>query len=391
MSSLPRDPTLEVLDGSRALTVTASLDGALLFSRILGEERGARVTWGPSARADLPCELAGAVALAGLQTLVSADERGFELHLPPGLTAELEGEDGLTLELTGRLEPHRLPRDCRVRLPLGAAALELASSAPARPLPGGRPWSVGSRAGGAALAAIALHALAAVLICSGSAQGTLRQSRLASEPRPRPPQRLATVSPPPASRRSHQGLYLLRGPRCNRDPHLARRLPSLVDLPPLPTFVGGPGVEPRETQGEAGLRLLGYRTLLRDEPAGDADTCGLGDLAAGRRAGATGHLDKEVIRRVIREQVVPMIRHCFAQEPPPHDNHALLRFVITPRGSVSRVEVLASNYGERHHAAEACVIRAFEAARYPASSGGGRVVVTYPLQLFVRSGSGGGD
>jgi TonB family protein len=94
-----------------------------------------------------------------------------------------------------------------------------------------------------------------------------------------------------------------------------------------------------------------------------------------------GSLPREVIARAMRRQMGPM-RRCYEaglRRNPAMGGQVTVRFVISPQGRVSSASVTSSTLGDR--ATESCISRAVRAARFPPPTGGGVVMVTYPISF----------
>ncbi|MBN2359558.1 MAG: TonB family protein [Deltaproteobacteria bacterium] len=92
-----------------------------------------------------------------------------------------------------------------------------------------------------------------------------------------------------------------------------------------------------------------------------------------------GSLDKQVIRRVIKENS-SMIRYCYerisaARQLPA--GRVVVKFVIAANGTVAKVEIAETTLNDAE--VEACLLRAIRKWRFPKPAGGGVVVVSYPF------------
>lgn len=96
-----------------------------------------------------------------------------------------------------------------------------------------------------------------------------------------------------------------------------------------------------------------------------------------------GSLDKEVIRRVIQQHQAE-VRLCYEREllkTPGMGSKVSVRMEIGPDGSVRSAVIDRSTLGSP--AVEACVAARARSWRFPAPSGGGNVVVTYPFSFLT--------
>jgi hypothetical protein len=115
----------------------------------------------------------------------------------------------------------------------------------------------------------------------------------------------------------------------------------------------------------------------------------------GRRVGAPevipgqstvrGSLDKEIIRRIIRMHSNE-VKYCYEQEltrKPALAGRISVQFVIAATGQVSSSVLQSSTMNNPR--VESCVVQAFRRWEFPKPSGGGIVIVSYPLN-FVPAG-----
>jgi hypothetical protein len=93
----------------------------------------------------------------------------------------------------------------------------------------------------------------------------------------------------------------------------------------------------------------------------------------------TGALDKEIIRRIIRRHL-NQIRYCYQKElatTPDLAGRVAIRFTIGPNGNVIAAQDAGSTLPDK--AVVSCVERTFRRMMFPKPTGGGVVIVTYPL------------
>jgi hypothetical protein len=98
-------------------------------------------------------------------------------------------------------------------------------------------------------------------------------------------------------------------------------------------------------------------------------------------ATATGDLDKNIIRRYIRQKL-PQIEYCYQKELTVNaslSGTVTTQFVISGVGAV--ISVKASGMGNRN--VESCVEDAIRSIKFPAPTGGGLVNVTYPFTFHA--------
>jgi hypothetical protein len=99
-----------------------------------------------------------------------------------------------------------------------------------------------------------------------------------------------------------------------------------------------------------------------------------------------GGLDKELVRRVVRQHVNE-VRACYEQALPRKPTLAgrvVAMFTIAPNGTVLTAALQASTLGER--GVEDCIVAATRRWLYPQPLGGGTVTVSYPFLLTPAGG-----
>ena len=99
-----------------------------------------------------------------------------------------------------------------------------------------------------------------------------------------------------------------------------------------------------------------------------------------------GALDKEVVRRVVRQHVNE-VRFCYEQalvRRPALSGRVVPRFTISASGRVLVAALQSSSLGDA--TAEACIVAATRRWLFPAPIGGGLVTVSYPFQLTPAGG-----
>ncbi|MFH1130438.1 MAG: AgmX/PglI C-terminal domain-containing protein, partial [Pseudomonadota bacterium] len=238
------------------------------------------------------------------------------------------------------------------------------------------------------------------------------------------------------------GLYGLKGPEKNPDPHLAKRLAeeaakdagvlgllkqasgshiasifgrdSALGTDAEDALGGLIGNSIGEAYGAGGLGLVGTG---RGGGGTGEGTIGLGALGTigkggggggwagygsgvgrlgGRRAGAPrvvagqaqvrGALDKEIIRRIIRRHINE-VKHCYSKElqgSPNLEGRVVIQFTISPTGQVVVSQV--QNSTMQNQAVESCIAQAVRRWLFPKPRGGGIVIVSYPFVLRAAGG-----
>jgi TonB family protein len=237
------------------------------------------------------------------------------------------------------------------------------------------------------------------------------------------------------------GLYALKGPKDNPDPHLAKQLATEAALKSgvlgvlkadqgshlasifgrdsalgtdASDVLGGlVGTEVGEAYGVGGLGLVGSG---RGGGGTGEGTIGLGNLGTigkgggggsgsgygrgagglgGRRASAPevvpgtaevrGSLDKEIIRRIIRRHINE-VKFCYEKELTRNANlsgRVMVQFTIAGTGQV--IASLVQSSTMNNPVVEQCIAQSVRRWEFPKPQGGGIVVVTYP---FVLKASG---
>ena len=233
------------------------------------------------------------------------------------------------------------------------------------------------------------------------------------------------------------GLYALKGPKDNTDPHLAKQLAteaaqksgvlgilranqgsilasafgrdSALGTDSADVLGGLVGTEVGEAYGVGGLGLVGSG---RGGGGTGEGTIGLGNLGTigkgggggngsgygrgagglgGRRASAPevvpgtaevrGSLDKEIIRRIIRRHINE-VKFCYERELVKNAGlvgRVMIQFTIAGTGNVIASMVQSSTMN--NPPVEQCIAQAVRRWEFPKPQGGGIVVVTYPFVL----------
>jgi TonB family protein len=244
--------------------------------------------------------------------------------------------------------------------------------------------------------------------------------------------------------KNKEGLYGLKGPKDNPDPHLAKKLAEeqaknagilgvlkqtegshIASIFGRDSALGSDadnvlggliGNQIGEAYGVGGLGLVG--TGSGGGGTGEG-TIGLGNLGTigkgggggngsgygrgagglgGRRAKAPdvipgtanvrGSLDKEIIRRIIRRHINE-VKFCYEQEltkKPNLGGRIMVQFTIAASGQVIASVLQNSTMGSPK--VENCTVQAVRRWEFPKPLGGGIVIVSYP---FVLTPAGGGE
>ena len=243
------------------------------------------------------------------------------------------------------------------------------------------------------------------------------------------------------------GLYALKGPKDNPDPHLAKMLAeeqakqagvlgilkaqdgshlasifgrdSALGTDAENVLGGLVGTQIGEAYGVGGLGLVGSG---RGGGGTGEGTIGLGNLGTigkgggggsgsgsgrgagglgGRRAHAPdvvpgtaavrGALDKEIIRRIIRRHINE-VKFCYEKDlasKPDLFGRVIIQFTISGSGQVVASVVQQSTMNSP--STEQCIAAAVRRWEFPKPQGGGIVIVSYPFVLKAAGGEGGGE
>jgi len=310
--------------------------------------------------------------------LVTAGPDGPLLHLLPSM---MEGElrIGWRRVPLRRLEPTHpssvapgarrfvIPGDARIELRLGQTTVEVASVAPARQLTGSS-REASWREPLCAASSFAVHAavVLAALLASPTKKTLPAEAvrkkliRLSAtwvpsfrgDPVPFHPSFVRARDPLIGNTRrpdAPPGLYALRGPLNNQDPHLARRLAE--------DRAGNAGV--LGLLQRAGAGVGGHFPDLREQRPALPGRVAVGPMEI------RGAMDREIIRRVVRRHLSE-VRYCFIydlQANPDLAGQASVGFVIGPDGQVRRSRIAASTL--RHRGVETCLTRAARRWLFP--------------------------
>jgi hypothetical protein len=97
-----------------------------------------------------------------------------------------------------------------------------------------------------------------------------------------------------------------------------------------------------------------------------------------------GSLDKEIIRRVVREHMA-QIRYCYEREltkTPGIYGKIVMKWIINGQGKVTQAKVAETQMNNKN--VESCIARKILTWRFPKPKGGGIVIVNYPF-VFKQS------
>ena len=176
------------------------------------------------------------------------------------------------------------------------------------------------------------------------------------------------------------GLYRLRGPLENRNPHLARRLAAATSAGVLGLVGRGHGGFFREGFPDNSFPV----DIIGENLLGDGGISGLGRLTwpPGVSVGSLtirGSLDGSVVRRIIRRHLNE-VKYCFQnvlQGHPYLAGETTVRFVVLGTGRVERASRLGSSL--HNEAVERCLVHAARRWLYP--QGQGITVVQVPFRF----------
>jgi TonB family protein len=118
--------------------------------------------------------------------------------------------------------------------------------------------------------------------------------------------------------------------------------------------------------------------LAQRQPHGIEVRPGLADVRGG--------LDKEIVRRVVRQHINE-VRYCYEQSlvrRPTLAGRVVVQFTIAGTGRVVISALQSSSLGEPP--VDACIVAAFRRWEFPQPRGGGIVVASYPFQLTPAGG-----
>ena len=244
--------------------------------------------------------------------------------------------------------------------------------------------------------------------------------------------------------KNKEGLYGLKGPKDNPDPHLAKKLAeeqaknagilgvlktsegshiasifgrdSALGNDAADVLGGLTGNQIGEAYGVGGLGLVGtgsggggtgegtiglgnFGTIGKGGGGGNGSGYGRGAGGLGGRrakapdvipgtANVRGSLDKEIIRRIIRRHINE-VKYCYEQEltkKPELGGRIMVQFTIAASGQVIASVLQNSTMGNAK--VENCTVQAVRRWESPKPLGGGIVIVSYPFVL-TPAGSGG--
>jgi len=244
--------------------------------------------------------------------------------------------------------------------------------------------------------------------------------------------------------KNKEGLYGLKGPKDNPDPHLAKKLAeeqaktagilgvlktsegshiasifgrdSALGNDAADVLGGLTGNAIGEAYGVGGLGLVGtgsggggtgegtiglgnFGTIGKGGGGGNGSGYGRGAGGLGGRrakapdvipgtANVRGSLDKEIIRRIIRRHINE-VKYCYEQEltkKPELGGRIMVQFTIAASGQVIASVLQSSTMGNAK--VENCTVQAVRRWEFPKPLGGGIVIVSYPFVL-TPAGAGG--
>jgi TonB family protein len=319
--------------------------------------------------------------------LVTVGPAGPTLHVAPGMegTVVIGRTVRWLRDLEARPSPlspgassFPVPEDAYVEVRLGPIGVEVTSVAPARRLPPAKTrllWREQLFQAGSFVVHASIVLAALIIAPSRPAQQIEEAQRRAAQftaqwvpsfrgdPVPFHPSFVRARDPFIGNTRDPDappGLYALRGPRDNADPHLARRLArDAADKPVLGLLRDASGSDIGDIFGRP-QRRVGAR------------------VAVGRLA-IRGAMDREIIRRVIRRHLNE-VKYCYLttlKVNPSLAGRVVVGFVIKSDGRVTRASVVFSTL--RHRGVETCLTGAIRRWRFPWSGRSGIVEVQVPL------------
>jgi len=165
------------------------------------------------------------------------------------------------------------------------------------------------------------------------------------------------------------GLYGLRGPVNNPDPHLARRTAedSAASAGVLGLLRGPSGPPATSFYGRGSGRRSHVPTIRTGRPT------------------VRGAVSAEIIRRIVRRHINE-VRYCYQvelQANPRLAGRMVVQFTIAATGQVVVSRVQTSTFN--NSMVESCVAQAVRRWLFPKPAGGGVVVVSYPFTLVDSS------
>ncbi|MBW2731975.1 MAG: AgmX/PglI C-terminal domain-containing protein [Deltaproteobacteria bacterium] len=451
--------------------------------RFFDEKRSPHYTVGESIESDL--HISHPAVTAGAFPLVESDGQQYALVYTTGMSGDVTvgAERTLITDLatSGRAQKagqqdayaYTIPQDARVKLNFGEHAFLINSVAPARrvvaPFLSAVNWSAQVSNG----ISFAAHALLLFLVFAIPPDAKALSLDLFNTDNKfvkylvKPPEQkeeevpewLKKKGPDKAGGKGQKhkgeegkmgkktskkktGLYGLKGPKNNPDPHLAKRLAEnaakdagvlgllkssqgshLASIFGRDSALGSDAEDALggligDSVGESyGLGGLGVSGSGRGGGGTGEGTIGLGTLGTigkgggggsgagygrgagrlgGRRARAPkviagraqvrGALDKEIIRRIIRRHINE-VKYCYQKELASNEKlggRVIIQFTISPTGQVVVSKVQQSTL--KNQKVETCIARAVRRWLFPKPKGGGIVIVSYPFVLRTAGG-----
>jgi len=154
------------------------------------------------------------------------------------------------------------------------------------------------------------------------------------------------------------------------------------------------GVTGTRIGASAGARDLGVRGRGGGRGSYDDALGGKADRGVKIASGSPvvmGSLDKEIIRRIIRENIA-QIRYCYERElarSPDLYGKVVAKFIIAATGRVSNSSLAQTTMNNA--AMEGCIISKVRGWRFPKPKGGGIVIVNYPFVFKRGAGAAAAD
>lgn len=93
------------------------------------------------------------------------------------------------------------------------------------------------------------------------------------------------------------------------------------------------------------------------------------------RGPITSDLDRNMLRRIIKQQMAPLVA-CYERLSPADRRRVVIRFTVGPAGAV-----LSSKASGPQGELENCIAAAFEGVTFDPPANGGTMTITYPLNF----------
>lgn len=133
-------------------------------------------------------------------------------------------------------------------------------------------------------------------------------------------------------------------------------------------------------RSDTGIRLSNVGKVAPNKPTENSSNTGVARIVPGR-AVVHGSLDKEIIRRIVRQHRREL-KQCYEEHLrtfPDYAGKVVVKFVITADGDVIKPAVVERT--TEGQAFEQCVLNKIQRWRFPQPKGGGIVIVKYPFHF----------